>query len=187
MGNELFYGNFLSKITPFDQSLKTNDLYPLISTGITNLQINLGKMCNQACTHCHVNAGPNRDEMMTRETMENCLDILRDSEISTVDLTGGSPELNPHFRWFAAEIRKLERRLIVRTNLTVAMEKGQMDLPGFYRDYGVELTASMPCYLAENVDRQRGTGVHAKSIEVLRRLNKLGYGAEGSYFPLRFC
>jgi radical SAM/Cys-rich protein len=180
MGNELLYGDFLSKVTPFDQSLKSHDLFPLVSAGITNLQVNLGKMCNQACGHCHVNAGPKRDEMMTKETMEKCLEILRDSEISTVDLTGGSPEMNPHFRWFVKEIVKNSKSIMVRTNLTVALEKDQQDLPEFYLENGIELIASMPCYLEENVDRQRGDGVHAKSIQVLKKLNKLGYGKESS-------
>jgi radical SAM/Cys-rich protein len=180
MLDELLYGNFLSKITPFDQSLKSNDLFPLVSTGITNLQINMGKMCNQACGHCHVNAGPNRKEMMTKDTMQKCLDIIRNSKIDTVDLTGGSPELNPHFRWFVKELKESNTHNLVRTNLTVAMEDGQEDLPDFYRDNGIELVASMPCYLEENVDRQRGKGVHAKSIKVLRKLNGLGYGVENS-------
>ena len=171
MENEILYGNLLSKITPFDQSLKSHDLFPLISTGITNLQINLGKMCNQACGHCHVNAGPNRKEMMKKETMKKCLEILQMSDISTVDLTGGSPELNPHFRWFVRELKKHINHIIVRTNMTVALEKEQLDLPEFYFEHGIELTASMPCYLEENVDRQRGAGVHAKSIQVLRKLN----------------
>jgi radical SAM/Cys-rich protein len=180
MGNELFHGNFLTRITPFDQSLKSHDLFPLVSAGITNLQLNLGKMCNQACGHCHVNAGPNREEMMTKETMEKCLEILRESEISTVDLTGGSPELNPHFRWFVKEIVKHKKNIVVRTNLTVALEEDQHDLPEFFFENSVGLIASMPCYLEENVDRQRGDGVHAKSIQVLRKLNKLGYGIEDS-------
>jgi len=180
MVNELLYGNYLSRITPFDQSLKSHDLFPLVSTGITNLQINLGKMCNQACGHCHVNAAPNRKEMMSKETMVKCLEILRESDISTVDLTGGSPEMNPHYRWLVREIAKLEKKIMTRTNLTVAFEEDQQDLPEFYSENGVELIASMPCYLKENVDRQRGDGVHAKSIQVLRRLNNLGYGKQGS-------
>jgi len=170
----------LSDAAPFDKALEAHNLFPLNSFSISNLQINLGKMCNQTCKHCHVDAGPSRKEIMTKDTMEKCLNIINSSDIQNVDLTGGAPEMNPNFRWFAHEVRKIKKHLIVRTNLTIALEKGQDDLLDFFSENQVELIASMPCYLEENVDKQRGRGIHAKSIKVLKRLNILGYGKRGS-------
>lgn len=170
----------LSGIAPFDKALEAHNLFPLNSFSISNLQINMGKMCNQTCKHCHVDAGLSRNEIMTKETMEKCLNIIIGSDIQNVDLTGGAPEMNPNFRWFVQEIRKINKHMIVRTNLTIALEKGQDDLLDFFSENRVELIASMPCYLEENVDKQRGRGIHAKSIEVLRRLNTLGYGKEAT-------
>lgn len=143
---------------------------------LETLQINVGRLCNQACHHCHVDAGPGRTEVMTRETMERILAFLKASSIPAVDITGGAPEVNPDFRYLVRRAREMGRRVMVRCNLTVLFERGQGDLPAFYRDQEVELICSLPCYLRENVDGQRGKGVFVKSIEALRRLNRVGYG-----------
>jgi radical SAM/Cys-rich protein len=156
----------------------------LRATRVDTLQINVGKLCNQACRHCHVDASPKRTEIMTRETVDLCLDAVRRLSIGTVDVTGGAPELNPSFRHLVAGARALGARVMVRHNLTVMFEPGQEDLPEFFRDQGVALVSSLPCYLEENTDRQRGRGVYAKSIEALRRLNAVGYGVEGSGLQL---
>jgi radical SAM/Cys-rich protein len=146
--------------------------------------VNVGKLCNQACHHCHVDAGPKRTEIMREETAARVLALLAASpEVGVLDLTGGAPELNPSFRALVRAARALGRRVQVRCNLTVILEHGMEDLPEFYRDNAVELICSLPCYTADNVDRQRGHGVFDRSIEVLRRLNRLGYGLPAS--PLR--
>jgi len=164
----------------FDSTLKESRLYPLTATGVEVFQINFGRLCNQSCKHCHVEAGPNRTEMISRETLENCLGILENTRIPAVDLTGGAPEMNPHFRWFVSELRKLGRQILVRCNLTILQEPGQEDLPEFYADNQVEVIASLPYYLERNVDGQRGKGIFEKSIAALKRLNRIGYGREGS-------
>lgn len=147
----------------------------------STVQVNLGAVCNQACRHCHVEAGPRRTESMTEETALRIVHLLsRSPGIQTVDLTGGAPELNPWFRMLVAESRHLGKRVIDRSNLTVLLEEGQEGLAVFLRDQGVEILASLPCYLRENVDRQRGRGVFDKSIRALRYLNRLGYGRPGS-------
>ncbi len=165
---------------PFDSTLKESRLYPLTATGVGVFQINFGRLCNQSCKHCHVEAGPNRTEMISRETLENCLGILENTRIPAVDLTGGAPEMNPHFRWFVSELGKLGREILVRCNLTILQEPGQEDLPKFYADNQVEVIASLPYYLERNVDGQRGKGIFEKSIAALKRLNRIGYGREGS-------
>ncbi|MEK6606310.1 MAG: arsenosugar biosynthesis radical SAM (seleno)protein ArsS [Myxococcota bacterium] len=168
----------------FHQTLIARELGPLRRDTVTTLQINLGKRCNQACHHCHVEAGPRRTEAMTRDTAARVVSLLAASpSIEVVDLTGGAPELNPNFRWLVVEARRLRRRVIDRCNLTVLFEPGMEELPEFLAGSGVEVIASLPCYSAENVDRQRGRGVFDKSIAALRRLNALGYGHDGS--PLR--
>jgi radical SAM/Cys-rich protein len=152
---------------------------------VTTLQVNVGKRCNQACHHCHVDAGPKRSEMMTRAVAERVLELIeRSPEIAVVDVTGGAPELNPNFRWIAAESRRLSRRVIDRCNLTVLGEPGQEDLAGFLASHAIEIVASLPCYGQENVDKQRGRGVFDASVAALRRLNALGYGAPGSALRL---
>ncbi|HEY6011507.1 MAG TPA: arsenosugar biosynthesis radical SAM (seleno)protein ArsS [Nitrospirota bacterium] len=151
---------------------------PLTSRGITVLQVNMGYQCNMACRHCHVSAGPGRAEMMDRKTVDDVLSVVRGNAIGTLDLTGGAPELNPHFRALVSAARAAGKRVISRTNLTIFFEKGMHDLPEFYQKQGVELIASLPCYREDNVDRLRGDGVYQKSIEALRRLNRLGYGVE---------
>ena len=161
---------------PFEASLAESSLNPLPATGIEVLQINLGRLCNMGCRHCHVDAGPDRREVMARPTMEACLNVLRQATIPTVDLTGGAPEMNPHFRRLVEEARRLGCQVIDRCNLTILLAPGYQDVPEFLAQHGVEIVASLPCYLAENVDSQRGNGAMAKSIEALRRLNALGYG-----------
>jgi radical SAM/Cys-rich protein len=172
------------RLRHFDDVLAQHHLEPLRATGIDVLQINLGKLCNQTCRHCHVDAGPERREVMSRETIAACLEVLAATDIPTVDVTGGAPEMNPHFRWLVAESRKLARHVIDRCNLTILLAPGFEDLATFLAEQRVEVVASLPCYLAENVDRQRGDGVFARSLVALRRLNALGYGAHDSGLTL---
>lgn len=151
----------------------------------TTLQVNLGKLCNQACLHCHVDAGPNRTEIMTKETIERLLLLIDLSdEIQTIDVTGGAPELNPHFKYFVRELRKIDKNIIDRCNLTVLLEPGQEDTALFLKEHNVQVICSLPCYLENNVDRQRGKGVFSKSLEALRLLNELGYGKPNSGLEL---
>ncbi|MEO2047308.1 MAG: arsenosugar biosynthesis radical SAM (seleno)protein ArsS [Pirellulales bacterium] len=152
-----------------------------MTQGIEILQVNLGKLCNMTCAHCHVDAGADRREIMGRDTIDACLQALRmQPQISTLDLTGGAPEMNPHFRRIVLEARALGRHVIDRCNLTILLARGFEDLPEFLAANQVEIVASLPCYLEENTDAQRGDGAFAKSIDALRRLNDLGYGNEGS-------
>lgn len=169
---------------PFEHALAESGQHPLQATGIEVLQVNLGKLCNQTCRHCHVDAGPDRREVMTPETMQACLVALSATEIPTLDLTGGAPEMNPHFRWFVSEARALGRHIIDRCNLTILLAPGYTDLPEFLATHEVEVIASLPCYLKENADSQRGDGVFDKSIEALQRLNAIGYGKSGSGLTL---
>lgn len=144
---------------------------------VTTLQVNVGKLCNMACQHCHVDAGPKRTESMPRAVAERVIELLAaNPAVETLDITGGAPELNPNFRWMVSEARRLRRNVIDRCNLTVLHEPGQEDLAAFLADHRVHVIASLPCYGADNVDQQRGGGAFAKSIEALRRLNRLGYG-----------
>ena len=151
-------------------------LHPLRPTGITVFQINVGKLCNQICRHCHVDAGPDRAERMSRETAELCMQALGQTDIPTVDITGGAPELNPHFRWLVEHARGLNRHVMDRCNLSVLLLPSQADLAGFLATHRVEIIASLPYYKAPQTDAQRGEGVFDKSMEGLRRLNQLGYG-----------
>jgi radical SAM/Cys-rich protein len=151
---------------------------------LETLQVNLGYKCNQTCVHCHVNAGPTRTEQMDRATMHTVLRYLEASRVGTLDLTGGAPELNPHFRELVERSRMLGTQVIDRCNLTVLEEPGEEDLADFLAREKVEVTASLPCYTEELVDRQRGKGVYEASIRALARLNSLGYGAEGSGLAL---
>ena len=164
----------------FETALAQHNNAPLQAAGIDVLQVNVGKLCNQTCTHCHVDAGPDRRESMTRETAEQCIAVLRDAGIGTLDITGGAPEMNPNFRWLVKQARGLGCRVIDRCNLTILLAPGYEDLPEFLAAHQVEIVASLPCYLEENTDRQRGTGVFARSIEALRRLNGLGYGCSAT-------
>src|SRR5947209_11446133 len=151
----------------FDRAAAAAGAWPLIPSAVTTLQINVGKLCNQTCLHCHVDAGPDRREIMSRETMAACLDFVVQAGITTVDITGGAPELNAHFRWLVAEARRRNALVIDRCNLTVLLTPGQQDLPEFLAGHEVEIVASLPCYLAKNTDAQRGDGVHERSIEAL--------------------
>ena len=173
-------------LIPFQQKLEESDLYPLKPTSITVFQINVGKMCNQVCKHCHVDAGPDRKEIMTTETMQQCLDVLAaNPSLQTVDLTGGAPEMNPNFRWFVEEIKKLDRHIIVRCNLTIIMaNKKYHDLPEFYKKHTIEVVSSLPFYNKDRTDKQRGDGVFEDSITALQMLNAVGYGMEGSDLKL---
>jgi radical SAM/Cys-rich protein len=165
----------------FHQKLAGAGLFPLTPVAPAVLQINVGKMCNQVCKHCHVDAGPDRKEIMTRETMQLCLDALAQTDIPTVDLTGGAPEMNPDFRWFVEEISKLGRKVLVRCNLTIIVaNKKYYDLPEFFKKHGVEVVSSLPFYSADKTDRQRGEGVFEDSIRALKMLNAVGYGQPGS-------
>jgi radical SAM/Cys-rich protein len=173
-------------LIPFQQKLEQSSLYPLKPTLINTLQINMGKMCNQVCKHCHVDAGPDRKEIMTRETMQHCLTALKENpDLNIVDLTGGAPEMNPHFRWFVEEIRLLNRHVIVRCNLTIIRaNKKYYDLPEFYKAHQAEVVSSLPFFSKERTDRQRGNGVFDDSIQALQMLNAVGYGLENSQLLL---
>jgi len=153
--------------------------FPAIArTRLETLQVNLGYKCNQSCLHCHVNAGPTRTEMMSGETLAEIHSFLKASELKTLDITGGAPELHPQFRELVTRARTLGLHVIDRCNLTILEEPGQEDLALFLRESRVEIIASLPCYTEELVDRQRGKGVYDKSLRALRRLNALGYGRE---------
>ena len=170
-----------AQLPRFQTKLAAAGLFPLRPVAPAVLQINVGKMCNQVCRHCHVDAGPDRKEIMTRATMQLCLDALAQTDIPTVDLTGGAPEMNPDFRWFVAEISRLGRKILVRCNLTIIVaNKKYHDLPEFFREHGVEVVSSLPFYSADKTDRQRGNGVFEDSIRALKMLNAVGYGVEGS-------
>lgn len=147
------------------------------SQKIEILQVNLGLRCNQQCIHCHLEASPSRTEMMEWPIMESVLEVARSVHCQLIDLTGGAPELNPHFRRFVKALRKEGHQVQVRTNLTVLQEPDMEDLPEFFKEYQVQLVASLPCYLEENVCAQRGKGVYKRSIHVIKKLNTLGYGS----------
>ncbi|MEJ6541038.1 MAG: arsenosugar biosynthesis radical SAM protein ArsS, partial [Halioglobus sp.] len=155
-----------------------SDFPPVHRASLEALQVNLGYLCNLSCVHCHVNAGPHRTEQMDRETIDALLALLDRAAIHTLDLTGGAPELNPHFRYLVREARALDVHVIDRCNLTVLLEPGQEDLADFLAEQQVEICASLPCYVQENVEAQRGKGVYDASIQALQQLNALGYGAE---------
>lgn len=177
---EILQGHATSRHKTFDETLREHGCSSLHATGIQVLQINVGKLCNQTCTHCHVDAGPDRRESMSRETAEAVIDVLAKTDIPTLDITGGAPEMNPSFRWLVAEATRLGRRVIDRCNLTILLAPGFTDLPEFLAEHEVEIVASLPCYLEENCDAQRGNGVFQRSIAALRRLNELGYGQPGT-------
>ena len=160
--------------------LAATDFPPIARRALQTLQVNVGYVCNQTCLHCHVNAGPRRTESMSRETVEQVIEYLAASGASTLDITGGAPELNPHFRHLVLSARARGARVIDRCNLTILLEPGHEDLAQFLAAQRVDIVASLPCYTPELVDRQRGEGVYEKSIAAIRRLNELGYGREGS-------
>ncbi|OGW70108.1 MAG: radical SAM protein [Nitrospirae bacterium RIFCSPLOWO2_01_FULL_62_17] len=169
---------------PFDAPMRRAGLDPLHATGITVFQINVGKLCNQTCRHCHVDAGPDRQESMSRETAELCIAALAKTDIPTVDITGGAPELNPNFRWLVEQATQLGRHVMDRCNLSVLLLPSQVDLAEFLARHRVEVIASLPYFRATQTDAQRGDGVFDKSIEAMQLLNRLGYGREGSGLTL---
>ena len=165
---------------PFETPMRQAGLDPLHATGITVFQINVGKLCNQTCRHCHVDAGPDRPESMSRETADLCMTMLAKTDIPTVDITGGAPELNPNFRRLVEQSHSLGRHVLDRCNLSVLLLPSQADLGEFLARHRVEVIASLPYFRASQTDAQRGDGVFEKSIEALQLLNGLGYGREGS-------
>lgn len=169
---------------PFETLLERAGLHPLAATGITVLQMNVGKLCNQTCRHCHVDAGPDRTEVMSKDTIDLCLQAFARTDIPTLDITGGAPELNPHFRWLVEQARALGRHVMDRCNLSVLLLPSQADLGEFLARHRVEVVASLPSYRASQTDAQRGEGVFNKSMEALRLLNRLGYGKEGTGLTL---
>jgi radical SAM/Cys-rich protein len=160
----------------FEECLGAAHLTPLRATAIEVLQLNIGKVCNQTCRHCHVDAGPDRIERMSLETMKLCLEALASTSIPTVDITGGAPELNPNFRWLVEQCSALNRHVIDRCNLTVLCTGPHRDLPEFFARHRVEVVCSLPHFRQPLTDKQRGAGVFEKSIEALKRLNQVGYG-----------
>jgi radical SAM/Cys-rich protein len=170
--------------TPFSDKLGEIGLSQLSRRTLTTLQINVGKVCNQTCTHCHVDAGPDRRESMSYETARQVIDFLARSDVKTLDITGGAPEMNPYFPMLVKEARQLEKKVIDRCNLTILLANGFTDLPEFLAEHQVNIVASLPCYLEENCDAQRGSGVFVKSIEAIRKLNELGYAQPKSNLQL---
>lgn len=163
----------------FQAKLQTAGVEKLSADRIEILQVNLGKLCNMTCAHCHVDAGPDRREIMQESTVDAVLEVLKKNpQIQTLDLTGGAPEMNPHFRKLVMTARELGRQVIDRCNLTILLANGYEDLPEFLAQHQVEIVASLPCYLESNHDVQRGAGAYSKSVQALLRLNQLGYGDE---------
>ncbi|WP_027420239.1 arsenosugar biosynthesis radical SAM (seleno)protein ArsS [Crocinitomix catalasitica] len=179
LNGPLFYDSGNSSFTAH---LKENNQFPLKPTNLEIFQINLGYMCNQTCAHCHVDAGPDRKEIMTRDNMQICVDLVRKHNFKTIDLTGGAPEMNPDFRWFVTELKKAgAQEIIVRCNLTIIVaNKKYNDLPEFFKEHDVRVVSSLPYYKSEKTDKQRGNGVFDKSIKALKMLNAVGYGKPGT-------
>ena len=172
----------------FDQKLREVGEYPLRTKALEIFQMNLGKMCNQVCEHCHVDAGPDRKEIMTKEVMKLCLSAIDKSPaVKSVDLTGGAPEMNPNFEWLIGELSKRKLEIIVRSNLTILVSNAKYkSYFEFFKKHRIHVIASLPCYTKENVDKQRGDGVFDRSIEAIRKLNSVGYGKENSGLLLDF-
>ena len=170
----------------FAQKIKETDQFPLRPKKLEILQINVGYMCNQVCTHCHVDAGPDRKEIMTKDTMQQCLDVIKATGAHTLDLTGGAPEMNPNFRWFVEEASKAGiKDFIVRSNLTIIRaNKKYYDLPEFFKKHNVHVVSSMPHWTRGKTDKQRGDGVFDQSIKALQELNAVGYGMPNSSLKL---
>ncbi|XDD49039.1 arsenosugar biosynthesis radical SAM (seleno)protein ArsS [Leptospira sp. WS92.C1] len=177
---------FIRKNLPsFSEKLIQSGLSALTPAPTKILQMNLGKLCNQTCKHCHVDAGPDRKESMSRETMLHCLSVLAASPISIVDITGGAPEMNPDFRWLVVELRKLDKKVMVRCNLTILLAGDRYkDLPEFFAKNQLEIVSSLPYFEKRRTDSQRGEGVFDRSIEALKRLNAIGYGIPDSGLTL---
>ena len=179
-------GIFTDELPTFAAKIKETNQFPLKPKSLEILQINVGYMCNQVCAHCHVDAGPDRKEIMTKETMEQCLEVIRKTGAHTLDLTGGAPEMNPNFRWFVEEASKAGiKDFIVRSNLTIIRaNKKYYDLPEFFKKHNVHVVSSMPHWTRGKTDKQRGDGVFDKSIKALEMLNEIGYGKEGTGLKL---
>jgi radical SAM/Cys-rich protein len=170
----------LGDIPSLEKKIREINMLPLYAKGIEILQINTGRRCNLSCRHCHVDAGPQRKEIMSRPVLEKCLEILSSFPISTIDITGGSPEMNLHLEWFIGEAARLNRRLIVRSNLTLLLEEPYHHFMDVFAQNKVEIVTSLPDYLETKSDRQRGMGVFDKVIKALRELNLRGYGMKNS-------
>lgn len=183
LSNGIFQNN---ELPTFASALKNAKAYPLQPNPVEILQINLGYMCNQVCAHCHVDAGPDRKEIMSKATMQLCLDALKKSSVHTLDLTGGAPEMHPHFRWFVEEAHKMGvQDFIVRSNLTIILaNKKFYDLPQFFKKHNIHVVSSMPHWTSDKTDKQRGKGVFNTSIEALKMLNNVGYGLKNSTLKL---
>jgi len=177
MEQAISQGHHTEREHRFTRRLREQGLRTLPRDRVTVLQINVGKVCNQACKHCHVEAGPKRTESMERPVMERLVELAAHPDIATVDITGGAPEMNPHFAELVERVAALGREVIVRCNLTIVEEPGFEWLPAFYARHGVHLVCSLPCYGPDNVKKQRGNGVFERSIAALRKLNAQGYGA----------
>jgi len=180
---DLFKGELFPK---FSNKLAIQKQFPLKVKKLEIFQVNIGYMCNQVCDHCHVDAGPDRKEIMTKDTMIQCLDAIKKSGAHTIDITGGAPEMNSNFRWFIEELTKIGvDDIIVRSNLTIIVaNKKYNDLPEFFKANNIHVISSLPCYTKGNVDKQRGDGVFNDSIEALKMLNGVGYGVENSGLQL---
>ena len=189
-GNQLkFLSNGIfenGKLPTFKEKIAETGNFPLKPKKLEILQLNLGYMCNQVCSHCHVDAGPDRKEIMTVETMQQCIEVIRNTGAHTLDLTGGAPEMNPDFRWFVEEASKAGiKDFIVRSNLTIILaNKKYHDLPEFFKKHNVHVVSSLPFYKREKTDKQRGSGVFDKSIKALQMLNEAGYAQEGTGLKL---
>lgn len=184
--------NRMDKIQAFESRVDPSFQY---AESLDVLQVNVGRLCNLSCRHCHVEAGPDRREIMGREVMKACMEVCREQKVRTVDITGGAPEMNPGFQWFAEEMCKRSRQVMVRSNLVILTEMEYRHLPRFYADHKIEVVCSLPYYRAREMDRVRGEGSFGAAIKVIRELNELGYGREeglvlnmvynpaGAYFP----
>lgn len=188
------YLNELTQIPDFESKIK-DETYKQTLPSLDVMQVNLGRLCNLSCKHCHVEAGLGRTEVMSKEVMMACLLVYQEQGFTTIDITGGAPEMNPNFQWFVKESVKICDHVIVRSNLVVLLEEPYQQLLPFYAANKVELVCSLPCYREKDTDRQRGDGVFRKSIAVIQKLNELGYGKDpelvltliynpgGAFFP----
>ena len=174
------------ELPSFARKIRQTNQFPLRPKKLEILQINLGYMCNQVCSHCHVDAGPDRKEIMSKEIMQQCLEVIKKTGAHTLDLTGGAPEMNPNFRWFVEQASKAGiKDFIVRSNLTIIRANKKFhDLPMFFKEYNIHVVSSMPHWTRGKTDKQRGDGVFDKSIEALQELNAMGYGMEDSDLKL---
>nr|WP_308000146.1 arsenosugar biosynthesis radical SAM (seleno)protein ArsS [uncultured Merdimonas sp.] len=182
-------------VIPAFETRMTNEEYGYTTDRLDVMQINVGRLCNLACKHCHVEAGPNRTEVMSRDVMEACFKVCREQQVGTIDITGGAPEMNPDFEWLAGEACKICDHVIVRTNLVILKEEKYRHLPQFYADHKIEVVCSLPYYRAKEMDRVRGSGTFDQAIQVIQELNALGYGKKpdlvlnmvynpaGAFFP----